>query len=67
MVGVLRGTVITYAVGLATSAVVLWLFGRFDGAAPISMVGPTVALAVASTLGASAGRLLIQGGANEKG
>jgi putative integral membrane protein (TIGR02587 family) len=67
MVGVLRGTVITYAVGLATSAVVLWLFGRFDGAAPISMVGLTVALAVASTLGASAGRLLIQGGANEEG
>lgn len=63
--GVLRGTVITYAVGLATSAVILWLFGRFDGVGVAAIVGQTVALAVASTLGASAGRLLFQGNANE--
>ncbi len=59
---VLRGTVITYAVGLGASAVILWLFGRFDGAGPRAIVGQTVALGVASTLGASAGRLLLQGG-----
>jgi putative integral membrane protein (TIGR02587 family) len=61
---VLRGTVITYAVGLAASAGILWLFGRFDGAGPRAILGQTVALAVASTLGASAGRLLLQGNRN---
>jgi putative integral membrane protein (TIGR02587 family) len=58
----LRGTVITYAVGLVSAAVILWLFGRFDGMGAAAIVGQTVALAVASTLGASAGRLLLQGG-----
>jgi putative integral membrane protein (TIGR02587 family) len=62
---VLRGTVITYAVGLAASAGMLWLFGRFDGAGPRAIVGQTVALGVASTLGASAGRLLLQGNRND--
>lgn len=61
---VLRGTVITYAVALAASAGILWLFGRFDGAGPSAIVGQTVALGVASTLGASAGRLLLQGNRN---
>jgi putative integral membrane protein (TIGR02587 family) len=59
---VLRGGVITYAVGLATSAVILWLFGRFDGAGVTAIVGQCVALGVAATIGASAGRLLLQGG-----
>ena len=59
--GVLRGTVITYALALLASAGILWLFGRFDGAGARAIVGQTVALGVASTLGASAGRLLIQG------
>lgn len=59
---VLRGGVITYAVGLATSAVILWLFGRFDGLGATAMVGQTVALGVASTIGASAGKLLLEGG-----
>jgi putative integral membrane protein (TIGR02587 family) len=57
-----RGTVITYAVGLVASAAVLWAFGRFDGMGATAITGQTVALAVASTLGASAGRLLLQGG-----
>jgi putative integral membrane protein (TIGR02587 family) len=57
-----RGTIFTYAVGLAASAGVLWLYGRFDGVGPAVIAGQTVALAVASTLGASAGRLLLQGG-----
>jgi putative integral membrane protein (TIGR02587 family) len=59
-----RGTVVTYAVGLVASAAILWVFGRFDGMGPGAIAGQTVALAVASTLGASAGRLLLQGGNN---
>jgi putative integral membrane protein (TIGR02587 family) len=59
-----RGTVVTYAVGLVASAAILWIFGRFDGMGPAAIAGQTVALAVASTLGASAGRLLLQGGNN---
>lgn len=60
LVAVMQGTVITYAVGLLASAAILWLFGRFDGVGLSAAVGETVALAVASTLGASAGRLLLQ-------
>ena len=62
---VFRGAVITYAVGLATSAAILWLFGRFDGVGLGAVLAQTVALAVASTIGASAGRLLLQGNQNE--
>ena len=62
--GMFRGTVVTYAVGLVASAAILWVFGRFDGMGPAAIVGQTVVLAVASTLGASAGRLLLQGGNN---
>jgi putative integral membrane protein (TIGR02587 family) len=62
---VLRGGVITYAVGLVMSAVMLWLFGRFDGVGAAAVVGQSVALGVASTLGASAGRLLLQGADSE--
>jgi putative integral membrane protein (TIGR02587 family) len=61
---VVQGTVITYAVALATSAGILWLFGRFDGMGARAIVGQTIALGVASTLGASAGRLLLQGNRN---
>jgi putative integral membrane protein (TIGR02587 family) len=57
-----QGTVVTYAVGLVASAGILWLFGRFDGMGPAVIAGQTVALGVASTLGASAGRLLLQRG-----
>ncbi len=44
------------------SAAILWLYGRFDGVGAGPIAGQTVALGVASTLGASAGRLLLQGG-----
>lgn len=60
-----RGTVIAYAVGLAASAGILWIFGRFDGVGTGAILGQTVALGVAATLGASAGRLLIQEGGGE--
>jgi putative integral membrane protein (TIGR02587 family) len=57
---VLVGTVVTYAVALAASALILGFFGRFDGQALATCVAQTVVLGVAATLGASAGRLLLQ-------
>jgi putative integral membrane protein (TIGR02587 family) len=63
--GVIRGAVITYAVGLVSSLAILWLFGRFDGMGTGPILGQTVALAVAATLGASAGRLLLQRGESD--
>lgn len=55
-----RGIVVTYAVALVASALILWLFGRFDGAGVSAVVGQTVALGLAGSLGASAGKLLLQ-------
>jgi putative integral membrane protein (TIGR02587 family) len=57
---VFRGTVVTYAVGVAASALILWFFGRFDGVAPITALSESVVLGLPATLGASAGRLLLQ-------
>jgi putative integral membrane protein (TIGR02587 family) len=57
---VLVGTVITYAVALAASALILWFFGRFDGQSSAVCAAQTVVLGVAATLGSSAGRLLLQ-------
>jgi putative integral membrane protein (TIGR02587 family) len=59
-IAILLGTVITYAIALATSALILWFFGRFDGVTLYIALAQTVALGVAATLGASAGRLLLQ-------
>ncbi len=57
---ILIGTVITYSIALATSAMTLWFFGRFDGVSVYIALAQTVTLGVAATLGASAGRLLLQ-------
>jgi putative integral membrane protein (TIGR02587 family) len=57
---VLRGTVVTYAVALAVSAAILWLFGRMNGVGLSIVVGQTVVLGLPAALGASAGRLLLQ-------
>ena len=57
---VLLGSVITYAVALAASAATLLFFGRFDGVSLYTALAQTVVLGVAATLGASAGRLLLQ-------
>jgi putative integral membrane protein (TIGR02587 family) len=57
---ILAGTIVTYAVALAASALVLWFFGRFDNAAAVVCLTQTVVLGVAAALGASAGRLLLQ-------
>jgi putative integral membrane protein (TIGR02587 family) len=57
---VVIGTIITYAIALLSSAMILWFFGRFDGVAWVTIVAQTVVLGLAATLGASAGRLLLQ-------
>jgi putative integral membrane protein (TIGR02587 family) len=50
---------IAYSVALLTSAGLLWFFGRFDGTSVAVMLGETVVLAFPATLGAAAGRLLL--------
>ncbi|HEY2800020.1 MAG TPA: TIGR02587 family membrane protein [Chthoniobacterales bacterium] len=60
LTAVVVGTFASYAVSLATAAAVLWLFGRFENAALITAVAETIDLGLATTLGASAGRLLVQ-------
>lgn len=57
---VFGGAVITYAIALVVSAAILWVFGRFDDTSAIVCLSETVVLGVAATLGASAGRLLLQ-------
>ena len=57
---IVSGTVINYAIALLASAAILWFFGRFDNIALITAVAQTVVLALPATLGASAGRLLLQ-------
>lgn len=57
---VLSETGVTYAVALAASSAVLWFFGRFDGCALPTGIAQAVVLALPSSLGASAGRLLLQ-------
>ena len=52
-------SVVSYAVALAVSAFILWFFGRFEGVSLAAGVAQTVTLGVASSLGASAGRLLL--------
>lgn len=54
------GTVITYAAALIASAAILWFFGRFDGQGLPVVIAETIVLGFPATLGASAGRLLLQ-------
>jgi putative integral membrane protein (TIGR02587 family) len=57
---VISETVVTYAIALLASSAVLWFFGRFDGCRPSTAVAQAVVLGLPATLGASAGRLLLQ-------
>lgn len=57
---ILLGTVVTYAIALSAAALILWFFGRFDGVTMFTALAQTVTLGLAATLGASAGRLLLQ-------
>lgn len=54
------GGIVTYAVALVASAAILWFFGRFETVLPAMMVSQTIVLSLPATLGASAGRLLLQ-------
>ena len=56
----MAGGIVTYAVALVASAAILWFFGRFDTVRTEMMVAQTVVLSLPATLGASAGRLLLQ-------
>ena len=57
---VLHACVVSYAMALMSSALILWFFGRFEGVAVEVIVGQTVVLALPATLGAAAGRLLLR-------
>jgi putative integral membrane protein (TIGR02587 family) len=57
---VLMGAVVTYAIALLTSALICWFFGHFDGTGFSVSLAQTVVLALPATIGASAGRLLLQ-------
>lgn len=60
VLGVLVGSIITYAVALAAAALILWFFGSFDGFAPPTWLAEAIVLGVGAVIGASAGRLLLQ-------
>lgn len=53
-------TSLHYAVALAASAFILWFFGRFDGTSLGAGLAQVVALGVAGSLGAAAGRVLLR-------
>lgn len=53
-------TCLSYAVALIASAFILWFFERFENMGMFMIVSQVVVLGVLSTLGASAGRLLIK-------
>lgn len=55
-----RAVISTYAVALTASASTLFFFGRFDGETWQICLAQTVVVGLAATLGASAGRLLLQ-------
>lgn len=60
--GPLAETVTSYAVSLGVALLLLWAFGRTDGASVQAIVGMTVMLAVVASVGAAIARLLISGG-----
>ena len=57
--GPLGDAVVTYGLGLAVAAALLWIGGGFKDLGLYTIVGQTVFLGVATTLGAAAGRLLL--------
>lgn len=55
--------VVSYAVALCVAAGLLWFFGRLAGVEPRSALALVVVVGLPAALGASAGRLLLKGGA----
>lgn len=62
----LTETVAAYALSLGIALLLLWSFGRTEGASVQAIAGMTVMLAVVASVGAAIGRLLI-GGEQEAG
>lgn len=60
LIPVVLGSIVTYAVALFASALILWFFGRLDGVSLYTALAQIIVLGAAATLGASAGRLLLQ-------
>lgn len=60
LIGIAVGLAASYGAALAASALMLWFFERLEGNSPIEAVSQIVVLGFPATLGASAGRLLIQ-------
>lgn len=58
--------IITYAIALFAAAALLWFFGRFQGLGLGTALGAIIVLGTAASLGASAGRLLLQAGSGER-
>ncbi|MGQ0609155.1 MAG: TIGR02587 family membrane protein [Chloroflexota bacterium] len=58
----LTETLAAYAVSLLVSLLLLWAFGRTDGASWSAIIGQTIMLAIVASFGAAAGRLLVGGG-----
>ena len=57
----LSETVSAYAASLLVSAVLLWCFGRLDGAGPGPIMGMLVMLSVVASVGAAVARLVVGG------
>ncbi|MGH9166714.1 MAG: TIGR02587 family membrane protein [Acidimicrobiia bacterium] len=55
-------TTSAYALSLLVSLLLLWSFGRTDGASAQAIFGQMVMLALVASFGAAAGRLLVGGG-----
>jgi putative integral membrane protein (TIGR02587 family) len=59
-------TLVAYAISLAVAWLLLWSFGRVDGAGTRAIVGMTVSLGLVAALGAAVGRVLVTGHAAEE-
>lgn len=57
----LAETVTSYAVSVGVALLLLWSFGRTDGAGILTIVGMAVMLAGVASVGAAIGRLLVSG------
>lgn len=64
---IIAAAMVNYAVALAAAAAALWFFDSFNGFALATCIAEVVVLGVAATLGASAGRLLLQASGGEEG
>ncbi len=60
-VEVIGQTALCYSIALISSALLLWFFGRLEGANFWTALSQTVTLGTLTALGASAGRLIIDG------